>query len=614
MDDDLKTLKEELNRGFQFATRNNSYVYHDESNEIDQDFHDNEYEDEDDHFDVDEEGNEFLSESNTSQGISAPLAKVGQNSSNSSSVGTSSSFFNAMSAPRSNPLKSEVAYQPKEHILDKYNDKINVGYLESFVASGVTKHTGRDDRATVEQVLDPRTRLILFKMVNSGFISCVNGCLSTGKEANVYHSESIDPVTRRVLEYAIKIYKTSILIFKDRDRYVSGEFRFRSGYSKSNPRKMVKLWAEKEARNLKRLHSVGIPVPRPLLLRLHVLTMEFVGKNGLAAPRLKDVSLSLEEMQLAYQKVIRLMRRMFQLCKLVHADLSEYNMLWYENEVIIIDVSQSVETDHPRALEFLRMDCTNVTDFFRKSNCIEKIASAKELFDYVVEQSNEKMKPFSFFHEGGPSYSSISEWLFSIPEEETYLQEAFNRSVAISKQQEFVLANSNEMKNMNEDEKVIVKNEFNIETKKDLELLAKQVAEKEISHAVFMDSFIPQRLSQVKNVEEEVIKLEKGLIREDELIHSKFTRISGIKGSEEKGNEEAMEGDDDDDDDDDDSSTSTSENPNLDSQKVYSVQTATKEERLAHKLQVKEAQRAKRKEKMSKKEKLKRIKATTKSR
>lgn len=56
---------------------------------------------------------------------------------------------------------------------------------------------------------------------------------------------------------AVKVFKTSILVFKDRDRYVSGEFRFRTGYSKSNPRKMVKLWAEKEMRNLKRCVQMG---------------------------------------------------------------------------------------------------------------------------------------------------------------------------------------------------------------------------------------------------------------------------------------------------------------------------------------------------------------------
>lgn len=40
---------------------------------------------------------------------------------------------------------------------------------------------GRDDRATSEQVLDPRTRLILFKLLNNGFLSAIDGCLSTGK-------------------------------------------------------------------------------------------------------------------------------------------------------------------------------------------------------------------------------------------------------------------------------------------------------------------------------------------------------------------------------------------------------------------------------------------------
>ena len=39
---------------------------------------------------------------------------------------------------------------------------------------------------------------------------------------------------------------------RDRDRYVQGDYRFRHGYFKHNPRKMVKTWAEKEMRNLLR--------------------------------------------------------------------------------------------------------------------------------------------------------------------------------------------------------------------------------------------------------------------------------------------------------------------------------------------------------------------------
>ena len=89
--------------------------------------------------------------------------------------------------------------------------------------------------------------MILFKLLNRGFISEIDGCISTGKEANVYHCLTSEGKSR-----AIKIYKTSILVFKDRDKYVSGEFRFRQGYGKKNPRKMVRTWAEKEMRNLLR--------------------------------------------------------------------------------------------------------------------------------------------------------------------------------------------------------------------------------------------------------------------------------------------------------------------------------------------------------------------------
>ncbi len=51
-------------------------------------------------------------------------------------------------------------------------------------------------------------------MLNKGLFSEINGCVSTGKEANVYHAADS---TGRSL--AIKVYKTSILVFKDRDRY-----------------------------------------------------------------------------------------------------------------------------------------------------------------------------------------------------------------------------------------------------------------------------------------------------------------------------------------------------------------------------------------------------------
>jgi RIO kinase 1 len=147
---------------------------------------------------------------------------------------------------------------------------------------------------------------------------------------------------------------------------------------------MVKVWAEKEMRNLKRIYGAGIPAPEPLYLRLHVLVMEFLGdKKGWPAPRLKDVvfeGLSADELdakwQALYVQLLGYMRIMYQVCRLVHADLSEYNLLYHNEKLYMIDVSQSVEHDHPHSLEFLRKDIKNVSDFFRSRN-VEALSERK---------------------------------------------------------------------------------------------------------------------------------------------------------------------------------------------------------------------------------------------
>lgn len=282
---------------------------------------------------------------------------------------------------------------PADKVLRKFENKINLDKLsvtdsvinkvnEKFRQKEADMYRIKDkaDRATVEQVLDPRTRMILFKMLTRGIISEINGCISTGKEANVYHASTANGESR-----AIKIYKTSILVFKDRDKYVSGEFRFRHGYCKGNPRKMVKTWAEKEMRNLIRLSTAEIPCPEPVLLRGHVLVMGFIGKDDMPAPLLKNVQLSESKARELYLQVIQYMRRMYQDARLVHADLSEFNMLYQSGSVYIIDVSQSVEHDHPHALEFLRKDCVNVNDFFLKRSVA--VMTVRELFDFITDPS-----------------------------------------------------------------------------------------------------------------------------------------------------------------------------------------------------------------------------------
>ena len=274
-------------------------------------------------------------------------------------------------------------YQPLDKVLSRFENKIRVtAYEYAEHGNGMTKKSSKvrdkSDRATAEQVMDPRTRLILFKLLSRGTIREINGVISTGKEANVYHAITSDGSQR-----AVKIYKTSILIFKDRERYVTGEFRFRRGFCKGNPRKMVATWAEKEMRNLTRLSNAQVSCPYPYLLKGHVLIMEFIGHNDIPAPLLKNVSLSETKYRELYLECIHMMRVMYHKAKLIHADLSEFNILYHNGGLVFIDVSQSVEHDHQNALVFLRKDCQNINEFFRKKGVAAM--NLKELFDFVTD-------------------------------------------------------------------------------------------------------------------------------------------------------------------------------------------------------------------------------------
>ena len=300
------------------------------------------------------------------------------------------------SLPKSNPQKpvanTIASLDDQMSSLSRHAAKIRLDDRQSGLGSKIERTADKSDRATSEQVLDPRTRMILLQMINRNVVGEVNGCISTGKEANVYHAfsnprmEGSDAVGAP-LHRAIKVYKTSILVFKDRDKYVTGEYRFRQGYNKGNNRAMVKVWAEKEMRNLKRIHAAGIPCPEPLYLRLHVLVMGFLGDTrGVPAPRLKDVELQGADVEARwrdlYTQLLGYMRIMYQTCRLVHADLSEYNMLYHDDRLWIIDVSQSVEHDHPRSLEFLRMDIKNVSHFFRRKGV--DTLSERTIFGFVT--------------------------------------------------------------------------------------------------------------------------------------------------------------------------------------------------------------------------------------
>ncbi|KAI0887106.1 Serine/threonine-protein kinase Rio1 [Annulohypoxylon maeteangense] len=276
--------------------------------------------------------------------------------------------------------------------LSKHAGKIRL----DDVKEGQDREKDKSDRATSDQVLDRRTRMILYQMINRDVVSEIHGAISTGKEANVYGAVAHPDPNGPPVQRAIKVYKTAILSFKDRERYITGEYRFKSGAEKGNNRKMVKLWAEKEFRNLRRIHSAAIPCPEPIQLKLHVLVMGFLGdKKGYAYPRLRDANIADEDADQVwrqlYIQLLGIMRRLYQVCKLVHADLSEYNILYNDKQLYIIDVSQSVEHDHPRSLEFLRMDVKNTGDFFRRKG-VDTLPD-RVIFDFITNSQGAVEEP-----------------------------------------------------------------------------------------------------------------------------------------------------------------------------------------------------------------------------
>ena len=77
------------------------------------------------------------------------------------------------------------------------------------------------------------------------------------------------------------------------------------------------------------------------------------------------------------------MKDLYNKCNLVHADFNQFNLLWHEKRIWVVDVSQSVEPIHPLGLEFLLRDCTNLYKFFSNRK-LENIATGEEIFNKIT--------------------------------------------------------------------------------------------------------------------------------------------------------------------------------------------------------------------------------------
>jgi RIO kinase 1 len=222
------------------------------------------------------------------------------------------------------------------------------------------------------------------------------GVLKTGKEADVHLVRREVPDSGRGCVLAAKRYRSNEHRMFHRDAgYLEGrrmrrsrEMRAMANRTAFGRNLIAERWAVAEFAALSRLWSVGAPVPYPVQRSGTELLMEFLGDDlGTAAPRLA-------ELRPAGDELVELWRQLVAALELLagqgmtHGDLSAYNLLVHNGQVMLIDLPQIVDVvANPRGPEFLARDVANVMGWFRARGLPESEADAEDLTKELLTEA-----------------------------------------------------------------------------------------------------------------------------------------------------------------------------------------------------------------------------------
>ncbi|MFA5763389.1 MAG: serine protein kinase RIO [archaeon] len=213
----------------------------------------------------------------------------------------------------------------------------------------------RETRKIFDDVFDKATLDTIYGLARKKYFDEVEFVIATGKEGNVFRCSGGDNF------YALKIYKIETSDFNHMNDYIIGDERFKD--VRKDKLAIIEAWTRKEFKNLEELTNAKIRVPLPIAFKRNCLVMEFLGDEKFAAPKAKTKPFA--DMQGKYELMCEYLAKMIK-TKIVHADLSEYNILNNNEEMVIIDVGQAVSTMHPKAKEFFERDILNLSKWFSK--------------------------------------------------------------------------------------------------------------------------------------------------------------------------------------------------------------------------------------------------------
>jgi len=226
-----------------------------------------------------------------------------------------------------------------------------------------------EEYEVLEEVFDRSTLMTIYDFLNKGTIDQIFGSVKAGKESKLYWGKD-----KEGTPLAIKIFLTVSAEFKRGGMvpYIEGDPRF--AHIKRDTRSLVYAWTQKEFKNLQQATHAGVRVPKPIDVSHNVLIMEFIGKDGVSAPLLREIEL--KNPQRIYDQVLTHVKRLYQKAKLVHGDLSEYNIMIWKNKPVLFDVSQAVLLEHPMAGQLLNRDIENLNRYFKRLGV--EVPSSKE--------------------------------------------------------------------------------------------------------------------------------------------------------------------------------------------------------------------------------------------
>jgi RIO kinase 1 len=229
-----------------------------------------------------------------------------------------------------------------------------------------------DERKVIEEVFDGATLRALNGLLHRRQIDYLNGVVSAGKEARVYWGVAPDESPR-----AVKIYLMVSAEFKKRLRYIAGDRRFAKIPNSS--RDIIKLWVQKEYKNLQTASESGIRVPMPYGFNENVLIMEYIGEPPAPAPIFGETEVDEGD----YKWTMKTIKNLYRKAGLVHADLSEYNIFKTEKkERVLFDMGSAVLTSHPESKEMLLRDVTNIVRFFKKRGIDSRVPA--EIVEEII--------------------------------------------------------------------------------------------------------------------------------------------------------------------------------------------------------------------------------------